>query len=321
MNKIVSDISQIVKEGEEQNYAVIITDGKNKHGLFNVSTAKEAEETLKKVAVNDDNLPLEIINMAMGVINTLYMSKTGSEWPLFNNVQALEDNVLANSDIDWTDCELSQKNAERQGVVYNGTFLPLDTKANIKAAADLLAEWKDSFSGTDRIKFASAIVDQADKLNAEINETVLKYAFGTLNPEFYNLMDERIKIAEGYDDTQKLLISIKNDAPAMDVEKVADALEVTDHMLPFSMKFATQVRIGSARPIFSSSIDTPDAFNTVYGVQIRPETFIEKVSGISDEKLSTRFTKVFINKLRDDTEGVINRATPTVVATLRNLAS
>ena len=321
MNKLISDIAQLVKEGEENNYAVIIADGTKRYGLFDVSTPKEAEESLKKIAVNNENIPPELLDVAMGVINTLYMSKTGSEWPLFVNVRAREDNLIDDSDVNWIDYELIQKNANREGVVYNNIFLPLDTKSNVKAAAELLEEGKNIFIGIDRVKFASAIATQADKLKVEINETVLKYAFGTLNPDFYELMDERIKLADGYEDTQKLLKSIREDAPTMTVDKIAEALEVTDHMLPFSMKFATQVKLGSERPIFSSKMNVPDAFNTAYGVQVRPKTLVEKIAGLPDESFKPFFTKVFVNKLREDPKNTINRATPTVMATLRNLAS
>ena len=64
----------------------------------------------------------------------------------------------------------------------------------------------------------------------------------------------------------------------------------------------------------------PDAFNTVYGVQIRPKTLVEKVAGLTDDQLNPYFSKVFVEKLREDPEGVITKATPTVMKTLRNIA-
>ena len=241
MNKLISEIAKPVKIGSEQNYAVIIADGKNRYGLFDVSTPEEAEKSLNKIAMNEDNIPVELLHAAMGVINTMYMSKTGSEWPLFINVPSRDTNVIDNTEVDWTEFELTQKNANRTGVIYNNVFLPLDSKSNVKAAADLLDQRKEDFTGLDRVKFASAISQQAEKYKVETNDTVKKYAFGTLNPDFYELMDERIKIAKDYEETKVLLDKLREDASVMSPDKVAEALEVTDHMLPFSMKFVTQV--------------------------------------------------------------------------------
>jgi hypothetical protein len=320
MNKLISEIAQPVKASAEQNYAVIIADGNNRFGLFDVSTPEEAEKSLNKIATNEDNVPVEILQAAMGVINTLYMTKTGSEWPLFINIPSRDTNVINNSEVDWTDYELTQKNASRPGVIYNNVFLPLDSKSNVKAAADLLDQHKEEFAGLDRVKFASAITQQAEKFEVSVNDTVKKYAFGTLNPEFYELMDERIKIAKDYEETKSLLETLRSNAPNTVPDKIAEALEVTDHMLPFSMKFVTQEKLGSNRPMFYAGINVPDAFNTVYGVQIRPKTLVEKVAGLSDDQLDPYFSKVFVEKLREDPEGVINQATPTVMKTLRNIA-
>lgn len=319
MNKLISDVAKLVKVAEEQNYAVIVADGKDRYGFFNVSTPKHAEESLKKLATNDDNIPQEIIVTAMGVINTMYMSKTGSEWPLFMNVEPIDDNVLNNDQINWDNYELIQKNANREGIVFGDTFLPLDTKSNVKAASDLLASHHDKFGGIDRVKFASKISTQATKFGIKVGDVVEKYAYGTLNPDFYELMDNRINVAKDYSETRTLLENIKTDASSMSTNKVAEALEVTDRMLPFSMKFAAQIKMGSDRPMFYSGINVPDAFNTVYGVQIRPKTLVEKIANISDEKLAIHFSDVFIEQLRESPKEMIDRATSTVMTTLRNI--
>lgn len=319
MNKIISKIAQSIRIDEEQNYAVVIANGKERYGLFNISTPKEAEDSLKKVAMNEDNIPDEILEVAMGVMNTVYMSKSGSEWPLFINVVPRDTNLLDNNSIDWNSYELIQKNANRKGVVYNKVFLPLDTKTNIKSACELLEEHKKNFSGIDRVKFASAIAEAATEFKIQVTDIVTKYAFGTLNPDFYELMDERIEIAKDYPETQTLLKNIREDASSLSTDKVAEALEITDGMLPFSMKFVKQVKLGSNKPGFYAGINVPDAFNTVYGVQIRPKTIIEKVANLSDEKLGIYFSEVFIEKLRNDPQGVIDRAPATVMKTLRNM--
>lgn len=319
MNKFIKELAQPVKTGEETNYAVIIIDGNKQYGLFDVSSDEATQESLKKMATNIEDVPYEILTVAMGVVNTIHMSKTGSEWPLFIDIPALDDNTIQNENIDWKEYELTQKNANRPGVVYNGQFLPLDKKANVEAAADLLAERAKDFRGIDRVKFATAIKSAAERLKIKVNDTVEKYAYGTLNPDFYDLMDQRIEVAKDYPETKKLLEEIKTDAPTMMVDKVAEVLDVIDRMLPFSVKFATQHTLGSDRPMFFSSISVPDAFDTVYGKQVRPRTFVEKVANLDNEKLGQYFTPVFVEKLKADPEDIINRATPAVKSKLRQL--
>lgn len=320
MNKLIEKLAHKVKAGEEHNYAVVVTDGVNRHGLFDISDDDKLQDSINKLAISKDKLPVEICAVAMGVINTVYMSKTGKEWPLFINMPPLETNLIDSRDINWTSFELAQKTADEVGFLYHDKFLPLDSKANIKAACSLLETYATRFDGKTRVKFANAICKEAKKLGVEVNGAVDKYATGTLNPQFYDLMDERIKIAQDYPETVEVLKQIMEDAAVMKTEKVADAMVVVDMMLPFSMKFGGKAGVfGSDRPMFFSKIAVPDAYNTVFGFSERPLTFSERVALIDDEKLGAIFSDVFIKKLREDPETMVKNAAPQVRTALMEM--
>ncbi|NHZ86766.1 MAG: hypothetical protein GWP19_12970, partial [Planctomycetia bacterium] len=180
MNKLIEKFAHKVKAGEGHNYAVVVTDGVNHHGLFDISDDDKLQDSINKLAINKNELPVEIYATAMGVINTVYMSKTGEEWPLFINMPPLETNLIDSQDVNWTSFELVQKTANKAGFLYGDKFLPLDSKANVKAACSLLETHEARFDGKTRVKFANAISKEAKKLGIDVNEVIDKYATGTL---------------------------------------------------------------------------------------------------------------------------------------------
>ena len=320
MRKFFKHAKKIEEPREIQKYAAVISkNGREFFGLFDISSKKAFQEAIVKLAENHEEYPDDIRAVAMGVINTEYMNKYGSNLPLFYGIPCLKDNIIDLNEI----AEIEKTSEEnRFGYVLNDIFLPLDNAANIKAASDLLEEHTSKFDGLDRVKFASKIKVAARKHNVKTNKIVEKYASDQINLDFYELMDQRIKIAENYPETLKVLQKIRKDAPSKEPIKIAEELVVVDNMLPFSMKMAKESSavLGSDSPRFYSSINVPDAFETVFGVVERPLRFHEKVASLDREKLATVFSDVFIDRLMENPRDVIDRASPEVVLTLKELA-
>lgn len=321
MNDLINKIAEEVKPGEELKFAVVVDDLGKRYGIYDISTDEGLKTATEKLVANKDNLPAEIRDVALGVINTHFMTKNGSEYPLFTHVVPLDVNVIDSNAIDWSSYWHAAETEKRAGHLFNGKFLPLDTPVNIKAAADFFEGNAKRFPGKERIKFATAIKKNSRKNNIPVTDTVEKYAFGTVNPDIYDLIDDRIKLASDYPETRAALEKIKEDANVVPVEKTAEALDVVDHMLPFSMAFEKHGSgvLGSRSPVFYSTIDVPDAYETAYGVQARPETLAERAAKIPEEKLGSVFTEVFILNLKKNPEFVIKTATPEVVSTLKSM--
>lgn len=320
-NNLMKKLAHIVKPDELQKYAVVIVDGGDHYGLYDISSDDGLQSSINKLAINEDGLPEIVRAIAMGVINTVYMAKTGSRWPLFIGAPVLDDNRIAAGEVDWTEFELKQKNADKVGFIYNGIHLPLDTPVNINAACDFMNKYGDQFEGSERVKFANEIVTQAEKHGTQVGNEVEKYASNSLNPLFYELMKERIKLVEDYPETLNVLKQVYEDAAVVSVDKTAESLQAVDAMLPFSMKYGSNGLIGSDRPRFYSMINIPDAYEVVYGVHERPLTFVEKVANLDDKKLKTIFSDVFIERLRTDPERTVKNAAPQVKIVLTELVA
>lgn len=310
-----------VAEEAMQKYAVILQDSLTRtfYAFVQIPDDGNLKEPVTKLANWIGMLPPEMDTIAKGVLNNLFMIKEGSELPIFAGYPALDDNLVKVDEIDWESFNQVQKAVERVGFSYNDKFLPLDTRANIKAASELLGRYSQEFSGRDRVVFATKIARQAEKLGVSIGDTVIKYASEQLNPDFYELLDIRLKAAENYPETLAVLRDLQQNAPALEVDKIALVMEVIDCMPPFSLKFGEVKTLGSDRPFFSTVYHIPDAYTAVYGKVIIPRTLAEKVAAIPDEKLAERFSPVFISKLREDVAGAMERSTPQVREILRGM--
>jgi len=320
MNEQITKIAQEVAPEFGLSFAVVVKEAGKRYGLYDISTEDGFKTATEKLVLDTDHLPAEVRGVAFGVLNTHFMTKNGSEYPLFMNVIPLDTNEIDTGEIDWAAYGEREKSASKPGYMFNGVFLPLDTRANVRAASDLMDKNSEKFPGKDRIKFATAIKRQGAALKVKTSDVVEKYAYGTVNPEIYKLLDDRIKLACDYPETRAALEKIREDANTVPVDKTAGALEIIDGMLPFSVSFEKKGHVlGSQRPIFFSTVRVPDAYETAYGVQIRPATLEEKVAMIPDEKLMKVFTGAFVSKLRGDLSTVIKTAAPQVISTLKSL--
>ncbi|GAJ05792.1 unnamed protein product, partial [marine sediment metagenome] len=190
-------VSELTEESMNK-FAVILRDRTNRlyHAFVEIPEDGNLAAPAAKLALHMGLFPQEMSAVAKGVLNTLFMAKEGSATPLFADTDSVRSNILDINDIDWEAFDVSQKQADRPGYTYNDTFLPLDTKANIKAAAEMFGEYANRFDGYNRVEFATKIAQHAKAAGIEVPEEVTKYAAGSLNPEFYDLMSVRIKAAE-----------------------------------------------------------------------------------------------------------------------------
>ncbi|MFA7710498.1 MAG: hypothetical protein WCY30_05290, partial [Candidatus Neomarinimicrobiota bacterium] len=201
-----------------EKYAAVVVVGNELYGFFNISDNDNFQKSVEKIAMDAENYPDEVRSLAMGIMNTEYVNKTGSAWPLFLGIPMIDTNVINISEINEVKKVASNSDGYLMG---NGVFLPLDTSANIDAAGNLLNEYASRFDGIERVKFAQAIVKAADKLKVAVHDKVAKYASPNLNPDFYKLIDERIKFAESYPETINILKKIKSESATMTPDKVA----------------------------------------------------------------------------------------------------
>lgn len=316
----VTRLAHPVEKTSSDEYAVVLeTATGDRYGFFKIGSQADLLKSVSDLVKHQPVMPREMITKAAGVINTIHQARDGASLPVFTDVEPARSNTMKTADVNWSAYQ-EKLNPEREGFEFRGQFLPLDTAANVKAAAELLETYEDEFSGPERLAFAHQIKTAAAEHEVSLNGSVEKYASAELNPAFDELVDERIKIAADYPPTVEVLKMVKTYAAKVEPAKVAEALAVTDRMLPFGYKFANHHALGSARPIFSSALQIPDAYTTVFGSPpAEPQTFAEKAAELTDEELGRYFTSVFINQLRETPNETVKNAAPQVVGHLREL--
>jgi len=301
----------------QEKYAAVVIDGASVHGLFDISTPDKFRESVAEITNSGGEYPQEIIKVAKEMVNLIFMTKYGSPLPLFIDLGYNDHNVIQSNKINFT----KPVDSNRTGYMFNGKLLPLDSKVNIKAACEFFKRNEMAFPGKDRVKFATAIMVEANKHNIKANEVVEKYAADQINPNVIDLIDLRIKYAESYPETLSALEVLKKNIGngRMSAEKIADALATTDTMPPFCYKFLKTNIIGSSMPAMVSNMNIPDGYASVFVKVAKKVTFADKVKALPNEKLAEYFTPPFIENLRSNTERVLENMPETMKDIIKRL--
>jgi len=301
----------------QEKYAAVVIGGESVCGLFDISTPDKFRESVAEITNAGGDYPQEIIKVAKEMINLIFMTKYGSQLPLFIDLGYNDHNVIYSNQIDFT----KAATGNRTGYTFNGKLLPLDSKVNVKAACNFFKRYEMAFPGKDRIKFATAIVAEANKYGVEVNDVVEKYAADQINPNVMDLIDLRIKYAESYPETLSALELLKKNIAdrKMSAEKIADALATTDTMPPFCYKFLKTNIIGSNIPAMVSSMNIPDGYASVFVKVAKKVTFADRVKALPSDKLAEYFTPPFIENLRSDTERVLENMPETMKDIIKRL--
>lgn len=317
-NKIDKLATRITGKDADKYAAVLLDDDGKLHGFFKIAGEEDIRESVRSLVKYQDELPVEIVKTAAGVINEI-SAVSNQGWPVFVDAPTQDNNLIKSAEIDKQRYAEKFASASGEGYVLRDTFFPLDSAANVKAAGQLLEENESSLTGKERIGFAIAIKQASENFDVDLNESVEKYAHEHLNPDFQKLIDQRIKIAEHYPETVEVLRMIKDYAGEVYPQKVAEALHVVDNMMPFALKFAETKKLGSRSPVFSASIHVPDAYATVYGSGVREKTLAEKIADAPNEQLSEVFSPVFIKQLRKNPTEVLKTASPEAIRMLEEV--